>query len=111
MCLREVLADRSLFLEEIGHGVTAEPIQTHTQPVADDVLHLVLDGGVLVVEIGLMTKEAMPEVETGFRVMGPVRDFGVDEDDARVGIARRVIAPDVVVSIRRLWILTSFLKP
>ena len=58
-----------------------------------------------------MAEEAMPEVETGFRVIGPVRDFGVDEDDARVRISGRVIAPDVVITIGRVRILAPFLKP
>ena len=111
MRLRKVLADRPLPLDEIGHGITPEPIQTHAQPVADDVQHLFLDSRVVVVEIRLVAEEAMPEVETGFRVIGPVRDFGVDEDDARVRIAGRVIAPDVVITIGRVRILASLLKP
>ena len=62
--------------------------------------HSLCDGRVVVVQVRLMREEAVPVVGLGLRVPGPVRRFGVREDDARVfGISCRLSRPDVEVAL------------
>ena len=81
-----VLAVRAFSLEEVGHGVTAESVQPQAEPEADDVQHLLLYSRVVVIEVGLVAEEAVPEILAGNGIKGPVRDFGIDEDDADVRV-------------------------
>ena len=65
MRLGQVLAVGALALVEVGHGVEAEAVQPEVQPEAQDVEHRLLDLGVVVVEVGLVGEEAVPEVGAG----------------------------------------------
>jgi hypothetical protein len=56
---------------------------------------------VVVVEVGLVTEEAVPEILPRDVVPRPVGTLGVGEDDARVAVALVGIAPDVVVALGR----------
>ncbi len=85
----QVLAVGALLLVEVGHGVEAEPVEAEVEPEAQDVEHRLLHVGVLVVEVGLVAEEAVPEVGPGLRVPGPVGRLGVGEDDPGVGVAVR----------------------
>ena len=58
-----------------------------------------------------MAEEAVPEVLLRDRIVGPVGDLGVDEDDADVRIAGGVVAPDVVVAVGRVGVLAGLLEP
>ncbi len=58
-----------------------------------------MDLRVVVVEVGLMGEEAMPVVGTGHRVIGPVGDLGVGEDDPRVLVALVGVRPHVPVAL------------
>ena len=60
--LGEVLAVRAVALEEVRHGVEAEAVEPEAEPEPDDVEHGVGDLGVVVVEVGLVVEEAVPEV-------------------------------------------------
>ena len=75
--LGQVLAVRPLALEEVGHGVDPEAVDPAVEPERHDVEDLLLDGRVVVVEVGLMAVEAVPEVLPGDRVPGPVGGLGV----------------------------------
>jgi len=74
-------------LEEVRDGVEPEAVEPEVEPVRHHPQHLVGDGRVLVVEIGLMREEETGASSTG-RQPGPTSQFrrlGVDEDHARVG--------------------------
>ena len=97
--LGQVLAVRAVALVEVGHGVEAQPVDAHVEPVVEHAEHRLLDGRVVVVEVGLVGVEAVPVVLLGHRIPRPVRGLEVLEDDAGIGPTRRVVAPDVVVAV------------
>ena len=97
--LGQVLAVGALALEQVGHGVEAQPVHAHlVQPEVDDLEHRLLDLGVVPVEIGLVRVEAMPVVRAGHAVPRPVRMLEVLEDDPGFLVALGVVAPDVEVA-------------
>ena len=59
-------------LVQVGDGVKAKTVDAHVEPVVDDLENRLADRGVLVVEIGLVRVEAVPEVGFGDRIPGPV---------------------------------------
>jgi hypothetical protein len=84
----QIFAVGAFALVQVGDGIDAEAVQPHVQPVADDVEHLFVHLGIVVVEVGLAAVEAVPEILPGDLVVGPVGRFGVQEDDAGVGCIR-----------------------
>src|SRR5450830_1359021 len=50
-----------------------------------------------------MRIKAMPEVSLGHRIPGPVGFFGIDKNDARVGIGLVMLRPHVKIACRRAW--------
>ena len=98
MCFREVLAARSLPFVEIRHGIQAQAIDAHPQPLVDDLKQRPPHLGVVEVEVRLVRIEAVPVVGSGSRVPCPVRRFEVFEDDSGVRVAFGRIAPDVEIS-------------
>ena len=95
----EVLAVGAVLLEQVGHGVETEPVQTDVQPEADHVEHGLGHLGALVVEVGLVGEEPVPVVLLALGVPGPVRLLGVDEDHACFRPDLVVVAPDVPVGL------------
>ena len=96
--LGQVLAGRALALDEIGHGVDAEPVDAEIEPELHDLPDLLADGRVVVVQVRLVAEEPVPVVGLGDRVPGPVRELGVDEDDADAAVAIVGVAPHVPVA-------------
>jgi len=86
MSLGQVLVAGSFALDQIRHGVKTEAVDAQVEPEIENGQHLADDGRVVVVEIGLMMKEAVPVVGLGHRIPRPVGSLGVDEDDAHVAI-------------------------
>ena len=109
--LVEVLAVRAVALVEVGHGVEAKAVEAEVQPEAQDVEHRLADLGVVVVEVGLVMKEAVPVVRAALLVPRPVRRLGVDEDDPRAVVAGRVIRPHVPVALGVVGARARLLKP
>ncbi len=58
-----------------------------------------------------MGEEAVPEVLLADGVEGPVGGFGVDEDDAGVGVLLVVVGPHVVVAVRSVGVFPRLLEP
>ena len=111
MRARQVLADRPLLLEEVRHGVEPEAVEPEVEPEAEHLQHRVLHRRVLVVEVRLVAEEAVPVVLAADRVVRPVRDLGVDEDDARVGVRLVRVRPDVPVAVGAVGIGARLLEP
>ena len=101
MRLGEVLAVGAVALDQVGNGVQTKRIHAHVEPEAHDVDDLAHDVGVVEIEIGLVREEAVPEVGLGHRIPGPVRLFGIGEDDARVPVLLVRVAPHVVLPLFR----------
>ena len=96
---RQVFAARPLALVEVRDGVEPQAVDADLEPVVDDGRDGSAHVGALEVQIGLVGEEAMPVVRLRDRIPGPIRGFVVPKDDARVGPALRVVAPDVVVAV------------
>ncbi len=68
----------------------------------DHAQHLVMNGGIVVIQVGLMGEEAVPEILARLLVHRPVRRLGVEKDDARIAVLVRRLAPDVIIAV--LWV-------
>src|SRR5271165_7378184 len=100
MSFGQVLAGGALSLDQIRYGVQAEAIDSQIQPELHDLPHLLADGGIVVIQIGLMAEEAMPVVGLGDGVPGPVGHLGVEKDDSCATVTRVGVAPDVPIAPR-----------
>ena len=97
--LEQVLAIGAVALVEIGHGIHAKAVHALVQPEADHVQHLLLDGGMVVVQIRLVVEEAVPIIRAPHRVPAPIGGLIVEKDDARLGVALVGRTPDVPVPV------------
>ena len=95
--LGQVLAVGSLPLVQIRDRVQPEPVHPEAQPEIEGGEHRLVDVGVVEVEIGLMGVKPVPVVRARLRVPGPVGALEVLEDDPGLGVAVRIVAPDVEV--------------
>jgi hypothetical protein len=86
----KVLATGAFPFEEVRDGIEPEAVDAEFEPEIDGLEHLAVDGRMIVVQVGLMGIEAVPEVGVGDRVPRPVGCFGVLEDDARALVLVRV---------------------
>ena len=82
--LGQVLAGGALALDEVGHGVHAEPVHAQVEPELHDLPDLLAHRRVVVVQVRLVAEEAVPVVGLRDGVPGPVRHLGVEEDDPHV---------------------------
>ncbi len=99
--LGEVLAVRSLSLEQVRHGIQPEPVHPQTEPEVDDVEHRGSHARLVEVEVGLVGVEAVPVVLPGRGIPCPVRGLEVAEDDPCVRIALGGVRPHVEVALPR----------
>ncbi len=98
--LGQVLAAGAGALEQVGHRVEAQAVDAELEPEVDHAQHLLAHLGVVEVEVGLVGVEAVPVVGLGDRIPRPVGALEVGEDDARLGVLLRAVAPHVVVALR-----------
>ncbi|MEJ1968368.1 MAG: hypothetical protein WDN03_06990 [Rhizomicrobium sp.] len=101
MRLRQVLVVGALALDQIGHRVEAQPVDADLEPEAHDRQRFRHHGRIVEIEIGLMRVETMPVIGPRLLVPGPVRFLGIEENDARAGVAPVGVGPDVKVALRR----------
>ena len=98
MRLGKVLAARALALDQVRHGVETEPVDPQLEPEVDH-LRTPQHGWIVVVEIGLVVKEAMPVVDIRDRIPRPVRR----SLSTKITLASRYllvrVAPDVEVAL------------
>ena len=98
--LGQVLAGRALALDQIGHRVDPEPVDADVEPELHHLPDLFAHGRIVVVQVRLVAEEPVPVVGLRDRIPGPVRQLGVDEDDANAAVAVVGVAPDVPVAAR-----------
>jgi hypothetical protein len=79
----------ALALDQVGHRVGAKAVEAPLEPELHHLEHLLLDLGVVPVEVRLVREEAVPVVLPGHRVPRPVAGLGVREDDARLASTSR----------------------
>ncbi len=96
---RQILAAGAFTLEEIGCGIDAEGIHTQVKPKLDRTQHRALHGRVVVVQIRLVMKEAVPEILATQRIECPVGRLGIEKDDARRAVTVVGVAPNVPITV------------
>ena len=99
--LGQVLAICAVAFDQVRHGVQPHPVDAHVQPEPHDLGHCPGDARVVEVQVRLVMEEPVPVVGAGHRVPGPVGPLGIREDDARLAVAGRVVAPDIEVTLGR----------
>ncbi len=109
--LGQVLAVGAFPLEQIGHGVQPEAVDSEVEPEPQDIEHRVLDGRIVVVQVRLVGEEPVPVELPAHRIVGPVRLLGVDEDDPGVGVHVAGVAPHVEVAVRPVRVPARLLEP
>ena len=95
---RQVLTMRAFALVKIRHGVQPQPVHTHAQPEIHHLDDCLADQAVIVIQVRLVMVEAVPVISIGHGVPRPVRALEVLEDDARLLVLLRRVAPDVEVA-------------
>src|SRR3979490_748236 len=98
MSLDQVLVVRAFSLDEIGDGIEPQSVDAQIEPEAQYSQHFDEDTWIVVVEIGLVRIEAVPEIALRHRVPGPIRFFAVDKDDTRSEIFLVGLAPHIIVA-------------
>ena len=96
--LGQVFAVGAPALEKIRHGVQAQAVHAKRQPEVHDARDLAAHARIVVVEVRLVGIEAVPVIGPGLAVVGPVGVLEILEDDARLPVFFRGVAPDVVVA-------------
>ena len=98
MRLGQVLAVRPVPLEQVRNRVEPESVHAAVQPEVHGPGDRRSDPRIVEVEVRLVGVEAVPVVGAGDRIPGPVGGLEVLEDDPRIRIAIRRVAPDVEVA-------------
>ena len=83
MGFRQVFAACSFPFDQVGHRIKPETVDTKIEPEIEDLERGGFHLWIVVVKIGLMRKEAMPEIGFGNRIVGPIAHLIVFEDDSR----------------------------
>ena len=80
--LWQVFAVRAFALVEIGNRVQPQAVDSHPEPEVEHGEHRLANFGIVEVQIGLMTEEAVPVVGAGDRVPAPIGRLEVLKDDS-----------------------------
>ena len=62
VCLRQVLAIRTFALKQVRDRVDANAIDPPIDPEGSDLENFILDGGIVVIQVRLMTVETVPVI-------------------------------------------------
>src|SRR4029078_71681 len=98
MGFRKVLAICPFSFEQIGYSVQAKTVNTHIAPEINYFKNFVLYPGIVIIEIRLVVKEAMPVILLCRLIPCPVAALKILENNSHIFIFRRVIAPNIVIS-------------
>ena len=109
--LGQILTIRTFAFDEVWNRVQAEGVNAHFQPELHHIPHLFPNRVVVVVEIGLVTEEAVPIEGFRNRVPGPVGRLSIKKDDAGARVAAVGITPDVPIAARIVLRTSRLLKP
>ena len=97
--LGQVLAVGAVALVEVGNRIEAQAVDAQAEPEVEEAEHRLPHVGGIEVEVGLMRVEAVPVVRLGDRIPAPVGRLEILEDDARLGVSLRRVAPHVEVPV------------
>jgi hypothetical protein len=85
-------------LAEFANDGGAETIDAEIQPEPHYVPDGLEDGGIVVVEVGLMTEESVPVIRLRDGIPSPVRDLGIDKNDGDAPVTSVGVAPNVPIA-------------
>src|SRR4051794_36021269 len=91
--LRQIFTVGAIPLEQVWHSIQPESVNPHLAPVVDHFEDFLLHSGIIIVEVGLMMKESVPEILLGYGVPCPVGRFEILEDDTGITVLVRVVCP------------------
>ncbi len=100
MRLGQVLAVRAVPLVQIRNRVEPDAVDSQPHPIVEGLEDGPLNVRVLEIQVGLMGVEAVPVIGLGQWIPSPVRNLEILEDDPRVLVAFRRVAPDVKIAFR-----------
>ncbi len=95
----QILAARAFALVKIWNGIEAQTIDAHVQPKVANFFHCFVHGRIVEIQIRLVRIKAMPVICFCDRVPRPIGSFEIFEDDARIFIFFRRVAPNVEVFV------------
>ena len=95
---REVLVVGPLALAQIRNGVQPEAVDAEIKPAPHHLNHGREHSGIVVIEVRLMRKEAVPVIGPNLGIPGPIGFLGIVEDDPGFGEAAVGIAPHVPIA-------------
>ena len=99
--LRKIFAVRPFPLVEIRNGIEPQAVDAKAEPEIADLLHQFVHCWIVEIQIRLMRIKAMPVICFRNRVPRPVRGLKIFEDDARVFVFFRRVAPDIELALGR----------
>ena len=80
---------------KIRNGVETESVDTHSEPKIANFLDCLMHGRIVEIQIRLVRIKAVPVICFCYRVPRPVGCFKIFENDARILVFLRCIAPDI----------------
>src|SRR5215217_5677415 len=90
MCFGQVFTIGTFTLKEIRNSIEPEPVYAHPAPEIEHTEHFFLNSRIIIIQVGLMMKEAMPVILLCHGVPSPVRRFKILENNAHVFILVRI---------------------
>src|SRR5579883_82471 len=93
----QVFTGSAFPLIQIRNGVQAQSIDAQLEPEIQYPLNFPVHKRVIVIQIRLMRIEPVPIVSMRQGVPGPVRRLEIAENDARVAVFLRAVAPDIKI--------------
>ncbi len=99
MRLSQILTVRVFAFVQVRDGIETKSIHAHGQPEVAHLLHGIVHGRIIKIQIRLMRIKPMPIVRFCDGVPRPVRCFEIFEDDSRVLEFLRSVAPDIEVLV------------
>ncbi len=98
--LRQIFAVGAFALVEIGNRVQPHTIDARLQPIIDEAEQRLVHLRIVEIQVRLVRIEPVPVIRFRQRIPRPIRDFEILEDDPRVGVFLRRVAPDVELPSR-----------
>src|SRR5580704_10803702 len=100
MGLREILAAGSFPFDKVRDRVKPQTVDTEIETEIEDFVRRGFHLRIVVVQIGLMRKESVPEIGFGNRIVGPIAYLVVFKDYPRFRIFLRIMGPYIVITPR-----------
>src|SRR6266581_3016444 len=102
MGLWQVFTGSSLAFHQIGNRVQPQTVDAQIQPEFHHIPDGFYNGGIVKIQVGLVTEKSVPVIRLIDGIPGPIRQLRVEKDDLDALITRVCLAPHVPVAFRVL---------